>query len=337
MVLTFRIIEGYEGGSKEINEGLARLFTYARLVDEPWVFREVSTDAIEDMIRYSWYRPRNFGIVIYEGAEGRSVVAASWATPSRRAGEPHVISPYLSPYLPKWLIHDVLETLLAWCRYVLEREGALGIARIYVDLEGGFLHRVFKEYLGVGGVEGVSATLMKLRKYGRGYSVPKGYVIREAVESDYGGIARVHNEAFSQYPAFTPWTEEDVRRFYSYFRRHYKFKVLVAEEVSTGEVVAFCDGRVFKALDGGESAEVTTLATHPRHRGKGLGRALVSAMVKELMRLGAKPERTYLVSIHGLEPFYRELGFREYRRLMYLLTPIQYLPRKTINYGVVPR
>ncbi len=327
----FSVVDGYRGESREINEGLARLFTYARLVDEPWIFREIQVDGIKDMFKYSWYEPKRFGMVIYEGPEGKSVVAASWVTPSE-LGKPHAITPYINPYLPKWLVKDVLEALLSWCRYVLEREGILGIAKIYVDLEGGYLHRLVKEYLSVGGIEGTSATIMKLGGVHGEAKVPSGYLIREANEGDYRGIAEVHNKAFSKYEAFVAWSEDDVRRFYEYFRRHFKFKVLVAEELSSGKVVGFCDGGVFKALDGELSADVTTVAVDPEHQGKGLGRALVLKMVNELMKLGSKPERTYLISIHDLEPFYASLGFRVYKRLMYILTPIQYLPKELKNY-----
>ncbi len=253
--VVFSVIDGYGGESREINEGLARLFTYARLVDDPWLFREVGIDGVEDMFRYSWYESRRFGMVIYEVPEGYSVVAASWVTPSE-LGKPHVITPYLSPYLPEWLVKEVLEALLAWCRYVLEREGLLGIAEVFVGLEGGYLHRLVKEYLGVGGIEGVSATVMRLSEVREEPKVPSGYLIRETNEGDYGGIAEVHNKAFSRYEAFVSWCEGDVRRFYEYFRRHFRFKVLVVEDLSSGEVVGFCDGRVFKALDAELSADV---------------------------------------------------------------------------------
>jgi len=315
------VLTNYRGGLKEVDEGITELLNAARGEVEAWAFRRVRREDVEALYRYSWYDPTDFGVALV-GGKAPLVVGTAWAYPAPNPRGRHTIAPTIAPNTG--LGREGLEKLLAWGRWRLEAlGGARGRVTIRSWLEGSTTHRLVREVLGGAGVEEHELTLMRWGgRSGRAEAL-EGYVIREG---DVGGddlveAVRIYNKVFAEELGFVRWGVEDARRFY----RREGLSLMVAEEVGGG-VVGFVDGRVFRAVDGGLSAEVMTVAVLKEHRGRGLGKALVSAMVGKLASAGVPECRVALVSLAGLEPLYRRLGFEEVRRFVRFEAPITSLP-----------
>jgi GNAT superfamily N-acetyltransferase len=80
-----------------------------------------------------------------------------------------------------------------------------------------------------------------------------------------------------------------------------------------GEVVGVCQLIVFRQLQarGGLCAEVESVHVHPDHRGRGLGRLLMGAVIQQARELGCY--RVQLTSNNertDAHRFYESLGFR---------------------------
>lgn len=69
-------------------------------------------------------------------------------------------------------------------------------------------------------------------------------------------------------------------------------------------------GRVL--ADGVYAAYIGDIAVHPDHRGIGLGKQIVT----ELLRLSAGHKKIILYSVPGSEAFYRKFGFQRMRTAM---------------------
>ncbi|MEO5335987.1 MAG: GNAT family N-acetyltransferase [Magnetospirillum sp. WYHS-4] len=87
------------------------------------------------------------------------------------------------------------------------------------------------------------------------------------------------------------------------------FDVEAAFRGSYAAVVAWEDGQVVGAVraisDGIYFAAIVDMAVDPDHQGKGLGTALMGALLLRLPRC-----KVYLRGIEGTESFYQRFGFR---------------------------
>ncbi len=87
--------------------------------------------------------------------------------------------------------------------------------------------------------------------------------------------------------------------------------VLIAEDASSGVMVAFCRVHPFTAAGGTPSGEIRLLGVDRGWRGQGLGRAVTSWGIAELRRRGA---RSAVLAVEGENAsalrLYSDLGFR---------------------------
>jgi len=143
--------------------------------------------------------------------------------------------------------------------------------------------------------------------------IPQGFRVREGGVEDYRVVADIYNDAFSVYPWFREWSYDDAKRHLE--RRR---PLLLIAETLEGEPAGFVAVRVFRALDGRDSAYVSTLAVARRFQRRGLGRALLAQALAKVLKQGVKLDRVFLDSVEGLEEYYGSLGFRGVRRYVSL-------------------
>ncbi len=308
-----RLVEGYCGGDDGIDNGIALLYNRCRSASIAWAMRIKSVDDVRDMFRSTWFNPREFALVMLN----HRVVGCSWALIERNCH----ISLCIDPYQPSWVIEEATKMLLAWARYSFEKRGARGVVTIGGWDQFGFMYRLLRKILnGAILLEDYSATLMVYVGLPSKPSIPKGYVIKRGSINNLPRIVEIFNRAFSVYDWFHPWNLEDARR---YFERYKPILYVVVDR--NGEIAGYADAMVFKAVDGGETGVVATVAVDPDHQRKGLGKALVATIVKELESRGVK--RIYLDGVKGLETLYAKLGFREYCRWIRFTTTLTSLPQ----------
>jgi len=310
----FRVIEGYKGGVKEIDESLVSLLNRCRSVSISWALRPITIDDFREWFGSSWYDPREFAIALL----GNRVIGYSWAF----GGRVSRIALCIDPNEPLNISEEVAEMLLAWARYSLESRGIRGIVRVSAWEYQGFMYRLLKRMLYTA-IEDHTSTLMKYVGPISQITIPKGYRIRLATFDDVPGIVNVFNKAFSIYEWFHPWNVDDAMK-------HYKRRkpILYVAIDSNGEIVGYVHVELFKAIDNEVTGVLDTVAVDPKHQRKGLGKALVTIATKELIKRGAK--RIYLDSIKGLENYYSKLGYKEYQKWIALKTTIPQLSQKPL-------
>lgn len=312
----FRVIEGYRGGVRKIDESLVSLLNRCRSISISWALRSATIDDFREWFSSSWFNPREFAIVLL----GDRVVGFSWAFNSRAPR----IHPCVDPNQPLGIIEEILEALLSWARHSLESRGVRGSIRIGAWEYQGFMYRMLKRILHMV-VEDYTSTLMKFIGPLPQINIPKGYRIRLATLDDVLGIVNVFNKAFSIYEWFHPWNVDDAMKHYK--RRKPLLYVAIDDN---GEIVGYVHVELFKAIDNEVTGVLNTVAVDPKHQRKGLGKALITIATKELIKRGAK--RIYLDSIKGLENYYLKLGYKEYQKWIALKTTISQLPQKPLQY-----
>ena len=221
--------------------------------------------------------------------------------------------------VPTWVLTDVVRSALAWARLALERAGLRGVADVRCGFWSGWLHRLVEGVVGAG-LAASWGTLMVYSGGASSYAPPSSYGVRLCSPGDATSIARVVNRAFSQYVWWHLVSPEDVL---TRLRRAGAVCYVAVDE--GGDVVGCVDASIYTALDGGLTADVGLLAVDPGHQGRGLGKALVSAVIEALARRGVR--RVGVDSASGLEAFYRSLGFRECRRWVTVRVPVPALPQ----------
>ncbi len=312
-----KLLVGYSGSSRRINEELARLFNACRSVDITWSTRRVYLDDIELMSRSTWFSPEEFALVFLESR----VIGLGWAWALPRSNR---VSLCIDPGLPMGLAEEVAKAILGWARHSFDSRGIRGVVSVSAWYEHGYFHRLLREVLdGAPIVETTWGTLMVFRGLEQKPRLPDGYRARPASLEDIPRIVEVVNRAFSIYSWFSEWREEDIRKYYE----RYRFAMFVAED-SEGRIVGYVDAEIFEAVDGSKTGIIATLAVDPQHQRRGIGRGLLAIAIDELVSRGAK--RIILDGVSGLEPLYRKLGFVEYRRWAILVTPIAALPQLSI-------
>ncbi|WFO74636.1 GNAT family N-acetyltransferase [Desulfurococcaceae archaeon MEX13E-LK6-19] len=318
-----RLVEGYCGGNDWVDNGIALLYNKCRLASIAWAMRAKSVDNVRDMFKSTWFDPREFALVMFDNR----IVGCAWALIERNCR----IGLCIDPYQPPWVVEEATRMLLAWARHSFEKRGARGVVTIGGWDQFGFMYRLLRRILdGVLLLEDYVATLMVYVGLKSKPSVPEGYMIKRGSMSDIPRVVEIFNKAFSIYDWFHPWDLEDARR---YFER-YKPILYVAVD-RNGEIVGYADAMVFKAVDDRETGVVATVAVDPNHQRRGLGKALVATIVKELENKSVK--RIYLDGVKGLEALYAKLGFKEYSRWIRFTTTLPSLPQSLPSYSIYTR
>jgi len=315
-----RLIEGYCGGIDEIDNDIALLYNKCRSASIAWAMMTMSVNDVRDMFKSTWFDPREFAFVMLDNG----IVGLAWASIKRGCR----IGLCIDPYQPSWVVEETTRMLLAWARYSFEKRGARGIVTIGGWNQFGFMYRLLQRILdGVLLLEDYVATLMVYEGLPSKPSIPEGYMIRRGTMSYLPSIVEIFNKAFSIYYWFHPWDLEDARRYYE---RHKPILYVAVDK--DGKIIGYSDAMVFKAVDGEETGVVATVAVDPTHQRRGLGKALVVTIVKELENRGIK--RIYLDGVKGLETLYAKLGFKEYRKWIRFTTTLPSLPQSLPTYAI---
>jgi len=127
------------------------------------------------------------------------------------------------------------------------------------------------------------------------------------VEKDAEGLAKLMNESEEGWPGGLtggiPYTAERAKEW---IERSSSFAPLVAE--LDGEIVGICT--VTEHFEEKDSAYVEFLNVHPKHRGKGIGKALLLASIEETMKIGRKRLDLHTWGGNLLAvPLYKKTGF----------------------------
>lgn len=164
-----------------------------------------------------------------------------------------------------------------------------------------------------------------------------GTTIRDAVETDLPGILEITNEAIANTTAvwsLAPATLE-ARRAWLLDRRGRGFPVLVAD--GGGAVLGFASYGEYRPWDGHLHTVEHSLYVHPDAQGRGVGRALLAALVeraeaqgKHAMVAGIEAGNAASVALHRRAGFeqaglLREVG-RKFGRWLDLLFMQKLLP-----------
>ncbi len=135
-------------------------------------------------------------------------------------------------------------------------------------------------------------------------------MIRDATPSDTGDLLRLIRElaAYEKEPDAVEATEEDLRQ--ALFCPHPKVFAVIAEEggAAVGMALYFLS---FSTWTGRHSLYLEDLFVEPEHRGRGLGRALLTALARRAVESGCR--RMEWAVLDWNEPaigFYRALGAR---------------------------
>jgi len=274
----------------------------------------MDVEDVRDMFASSWFEKGMVAVVVI----GERAAGYSWVWKTRGGLEASLC---IDPALPPWSRHEVGHQLLRWIRRRLDAVGGRGRVSIWGGYRYGYIYTSLCNLLNTYVVKH-SSTLMKFG--GRIVEVepPKncrivemGEVPAEVLKS----IVDVHNDAFSRYEWHTPWSVEDARRYFAK-KKPKLFLALVDEEV-----VGYAEILPFRAVDGRTSVEVTVLAVKSKYQGRGIGKALLSKATSYLERSGMA-DRAFLVSVAGLESFYRKLGFIPWRESVRFIVPASSIP-----------
>ncbi len=110
--------------------------------------------------------------------------------------------------------------------------------------------------------------------------------IRFATKEDCAAIAEIYNHAVVHTAAI--WNDKTVdtdnRIAWFEARQFAHFPVLVSEE--NGVVTGYASYGDWRAFDGFRHTVEHSVYVHPDHQGKGLGRALLTALIEEARRRG---------------------------------------------------
>lgn len=110
--------------------------------------------------------------------------------------------------------------------------------------------------------------------------------IRFATKEDCAAIAEIYNHAVVHTAAI--WNDKTVdtdnRIAWFEARQFANFPVLVSEE--NGVVTGYSSYGDWRAFDGFRHTVEHSVYVHPDHQGKGLGRALLTALIEEARRRG---------------------------------------------------
>lgn len=144
------------------------------------------------------------------------------------------------------------------------------------------------------------------------------FVIRDATEADLPPILDIANHAVLHTTAVWSVVPDtlDVRRAWFAARRDRGFAVLVATDGDGGAVRGFASFGDFRPWDGYLHTVEHSLYVHPDVQGRGVGRALLGALIgraaaldKHVMVAGIEANNAASLGLH------RNLGFAEAGRL----------------------
>ena len=141
-------------------------------------------------------------------------------------------------------------------------------------------------------------------------------VIREATPEDVPGIARVHVDSWrTTYKGIVP---QRIIDSFTYEQREALWRryipgnasfVYVAEE--DGQVVGFASGGPAREDAPNHAAELYAIYLLQEHQGKGIGRRLFDAVVRELVRRGLYSMAIWVIAENPACGFYEAMGGRK--------------------------
>ena len=141
-------------------------------------------------------------------------------------------------------------------------------------------------------------------------------LIRPATEADLPGILVIYNELIANSTAvyvFRPQTLDQRQQWFAELKAG-GWPVLVS--VAEGMITGFACIGPFRSKPGYRYSGEHTVHVHADHRGKGVGRALLKAVIEEAKRLEL---RVLVGAIDAENPaslaLHRELGFSETARM----------------------
>lgn len=136
--------------------------------------------------------------------------------------------------------------------------------------------------------------------------VPPGYLLRTYQPGDEAG--------FYQLMASVGWTGWDDEKLHPWLYRILPEGWFFAVEQTSGEIVATCMATHDHTWQVPFCGEVGWTAAHPEHQGKGLGTAVVSAVVGRFLQAGYQTIHLYTeVWRTAAIAMYLKMGFEEYK------------------------
>ncbi len=304
------IITGYQGGMYDGE--IARVYNRCMLIRGFIAERTVSPEEIRRLwFEYSTFNPRDYAMVV----DGGRVYGIAFTGAGPGFGR---IWLCIDPMLPRYYLRRTILYLLSWARHRLSME-RISVVKVNCGYEHSILYGILREILGMG-IEYTMVTLMEYSGKAGKYKSGSDIVVRKGSVNDIPGVVGVWNNAFRRYSWFEEWSVDDAVKWYS--TRNLILYVAIDRE--TGEIIGFIDAEERRGFDGRLYGYIYTLGVHPKKQCRGVGGALLKAMVNELLDRGA--ERIYLDAIHGLENYYAKHGFSIIRRSIMLAVETARLP-----------
>ncbi len=304
-----RIVEGYDGSDASVNVAVVRLYE-AYWGRDGWAVKRIDPGEVS-----RWFSAPGGKALFYLGGV---LVGAAWAWTAGATGSIWLL---FDCTLPAGAGLRLASCMLAWSRLSLLGRGVRGVADVRCGFWHGPAHRAVRLALGGCGVDVSWGTLMVLEGWEPlRRPPPRGVALEDCRAVDEEELAQLLNEAFAGYEWWSPLTSEDLRQRLN--RRQMHCLVALGGE---GVPLGYLDFEVFRALDGGETAEIGFLAVRPGFQGRGVGKALLSCALGELRSRGV--DRIVVDSAAGRESFYAGLGFRVYKRWAMVRAPLDSLPQ----------
>ncbi|GHO49524.1 GNAT family N-acetyltransferase [Ktedonospora formicarum] len=145
--------------------------------------------------------------------------------------------------------------------------------------------------------------------------LPAGYTLRNATLSDVPNYTELHNLAFSEHWNSQPTTMAELRA--EKLTPEYRSELDVLAIAPDGALASFCTASIEPMKrEGAEEIVgfIASLGTHPAHRGRGLGRALLQRNLRTLQALGITKA---CISVDAANPtgavrLYESVGFQPF-------------------------
>ena len=200
----------------------------------------------------------------------------------------------------------------ALLRSVVKHARELGVSVLHV--EAGVTHSDAQHLLSLHGME-VVKSLWKMRWQGRGMphvSLPAGFAVRSLVAGqDEQDLTDLQNVAFGENWGFSPNTVEQITARVKHNRGGPEAIILITEN---GRLAAY-NWTMFFPDDNSPSGIVAMTGVHPDYRGRGIGRAVVTAGIAYLVERGASFVDLEVESENTpARELYLNLGFRKVGR-----------------------
>ena len=200
----------------------------------------------------------------------------------------------------------------ALLRKVVEHAGELGVSVLHV--EAGVTHSDANHLLSSHGMEAVKS-LWKMRWQGEDVpdvSLPDGFAVRPLVAGqDEPTLTDLQNVAFGENWGFSPNTVEQIRARVELNRGGPEGIIFITEN---GAAAAY-NWTMFFPDENSPSGVIAMTGVHPSYRGRGIGRAVVTAGIAYLVERGASFVELEVDADNApARELYLKLGFRKMGR-----------------------